>query len=423
MRLVPKFLLLLTVSCSTTQFYRAMLSLVPFCKMKEPEHVASYVVQKMISLFSKNHSDSPGAVILRTTVLMSAMEERGGVIVRLMDFENMITVKSEGLLSGVMKGDNVGARPPIELISLFQGDVQKAMGKFLRSSLDTVLNVKPFKNLMKLEDWLLHSILDAAIAWKHFRFYFAFVQCDKRLFDLDTSVSALNENMLDLDDKLSELDTTLYDLKDSAFDLSKSNSDSESIVETRLRLYLNRYEKFLKPRVLRFKIESSYAIVVAVFNFFQYLHQISRVYARNLSEEIVERLQHEHGEFTLKATAFAGNITTTERTLVRSLPFDGWWYFKSSLDDGLLVPSKLHSLSLSLQYVYHKSLVKVSMYNVSSKPRKELGSLGMIRLHAIDDQSMELIWYTSEEDGAELEKFVRKIGKRSATYIDLIHMI
>ena len=415
-------LLLLTVSCSTTQFYRDLLSLKPYCKMKEPEYKTSYKVQKMISLFCKNHSDTSGHVILRTTVLKSVMEERGGVLQRNLEYRRLITDKSEGLLSGIMKEVYGGPELPIELFSLFSENVRMVMDQFVKSSLDTVLTEWPFKNLLKKEDWLVYSILDAAAAWKLFRNYYEFIPCDARLFDLETSVSALDESMLDLDGKLSELNASMYDLKDKTFDLS----NLESGMETRLTVYLNRYEKFLKPRVQRFEFGCSFAIMVAAYNFIQYLHQISRVYARNISKELVERLQHEHQEFILISVELAKNVTTSERTFIRSLPFDGWWYYDSDINVGLLVPKKLQlqSLGLCSQYANRKSVVKVSMYSVSFQPRKDADSLNMVCVHAIGEQSVELIWYTShKEHEVGLEIFVKSIGERLSTHKEFLDMI
>jgi hypothetical protein len=377
----------------------------------------------MISLFCKNHFDSPGHVILRTTVLKSVMEERGGVLKRNLEYERLITDKSEGLLSGIMKKVNGGPELPIELFSLFSENVRTVMDQFVKSSLDTVLTEWPFKNLLKKEDWLVYSTLDAATAWKQFRIYFEFIPCDARLFDLETSVSALDESILDLDDvKLSELDTSMYDLKSKAFDLS----DLENGMETRLTLYLNRYEKFLKPRVQRFEFGCSFAIMVAAFNFIQYLHQISRIYARNISKELVERLQHEHQEFIRSSVKLAKNVTTSERTFIRSLPFDGWWYYDSDINVGLLVPKKLQlqSLGLCSQYANRKSVVKVSMYSVSFKPRKDADSLNMVCVHAIGEQSVELIWYTShKEHEVSFEIFVKRIGERLSTHKEFLDMI
>ena len=132
----------------------------------------------------------------------------------------------------------------------------------------------------------------------------------------------------------------------------------------------------------------------------------------------MERLKHEHEKFTFDAVEFAKNIALTERTLKGTRTFEGWWYYNSSLNEGLLVPRNQHSLKLSSKYACHGLMVKVSLYYVYFKPCKGFNHLKKIRLLEINEQSVEIILYTSQEslDEAWLKKTVAQFNERLSTH-------
>ena len=415
---------LVSVSRSTTFPFREVLSLIVNSRIERREYVMSYVVQRMIALFYRNYSKSNAASILRTTVLESIMETPDDIVKQVVEFKNIIDFNSEGLLSALTSVENKGPEPPIELLSLFNG-ARKDILKFVMGRSDVALEIELCKSMRRMEDWQRETIVEAAISWKHFRSYFEYIRSDGRLLDLETDISNFDEGMLDLDEKLSDLDTKLFDLEDKAFDLSSPISELHRALEMRLNLYLNRYEQFLKRRVQKFDFGSSFATVAAVYNFFKYLHQLSRVYAGNLSSTLVERLQKEHNKAVLDIIDFAKNIATTERTFKGSCLFEGRWYFNSHIYNGILVPSKLDSLSISMKYANLKVFTKVSLYHVCFEPRKGIKYLGMARLHSRDEQSNELILYSSRNglDEAWLEKFVGQLKEGVITHPTILKMI
>ena len=406
--------LLLVNVCNTTTFpFREVLNLKLFSRNEGPEYLPSYAAQSMISLFCKNHSDSPGPALFRATVLRSIMEKPGSVIEKGDDFEYMILDKSHGLLGGFFEEENNGPEPPFEFLSLYEGSERKTMRKSLISELDVVL----VTNAMMVENWPRRSIAEAAISWRLFRKFFKYLRCDGRVLDLGIDVFDLNGVMLELDESIPDLNPKLFNLED------KYRKDN---IETRLNIYLNRYEMFLKPGVLKFTFAYSYPKMTSMFYFFQYLHQISRVYAGDLSSTIVERLQREHKEFVNDAIEFVTNLTATERTLKAALPFDGWLYFNQELIRGILVPSALHSATFSSQYANHSPLVKVSLYYVNFTPWKNFKHASFSHIQKIDDEnSYELILHTSREDFDEvwLEKLVRKLSGSWTNQDDLMNFI
>ena len=418
------FLLLVCASCTSTFLFREVLNQKLLSRNKEPNYLPSYAAQRMISLFCKSYSDTPAAVLFRTTVLKSITAAPGSVVKQGTDFEKTIALKSQGMLTGVMNEENDGPDPPIELLYLFEGAGRKTIRKYLTSSLAIELDLKSTSSTMKMEEWLRLTILEAAVAWKQFRCFFTLVRCYGRVLDLNTDVSVMNERMLNFDGKISDLDKKLFDLEDKDFYLS--NSASKDNIETRLKIYLNRYEVFLKPKVFKFSFGCSFVTVMAVFYFFQYLHQISRVYAVDLSNAIVDRLRREHEAFISGATKFATNITTTERTFKIILPFEGSFHFQSLLVDGTLVPSELYSPSISSQYAKHRTKVKLSLYHVHFTPWDKFKFLGIPHMHQVDDKSVELIFYTSRKcwDEAWFKRFVRQLNNRfttQETWIDMIN--
>ena len=341
------FLLLVAISKSTTLFLREVLNLKLLSRNEGSEYLSSYAAQRMIALFCKNYSDSPGPALFRATALQNIMEESKSVIKKSQNFEEMIVDKSEGLLGGFLTSVNDGPEHPIEILSLFDENERKTMRMYLEDSLTKEFHVVSFTNTMKVEDWVKVSIAEAVISWKSFHKFFKYVRCDGRVLDLGTDVSELNERLLGLEESIINLDTKMFNLegKDTALSTWKGN------VEARLNLYLNRYEKFLKPRMFKFNFGCFSAKMNSIFSFFQYLHHISRVYAMVLSSTIVERLQREHKDFVNGTIEFAMNVTKTERTLKAALPFDGWYYF--TLNKGVVVPSDKHTVALSSQYANH----------------------------------------------------------------------
>ena len=405
-------LLLVGVSNSTIFPFREVLNLKILSRNESYEYLPSYAAQRMINLFCKNHSDSPGPALFRDTVLQGIMEKPGSVIEKGEYFEYMILNKSNGLLSGQLEEENIGPEPPFELLSLYEGNEKKTMRKSLLSELDLVI----YTSKMMLENWRQRSKAEATISWRLFRKFFKYIRCDGRVLDLGINMSELDEIVFELDEGITDLNTELFNIEEK---YRKGN------VETRLNLYLNRYDMLLKPRVFKFCFGYSFSKMTSVFYFFQYLHQISRVYAEDLSSTIVERLQREHKEFVNGAIEFVKNITTTERTFVAAFPFDGWLYFNDELIMGILVPSAKHSVTLSSLYANHEPLVKVSLYYVNFTPWKKFKRASFSHVQKIDGNSYELILHTSrkEFDQLWLEKYVRQLSEDSTNQIDLMRFI
>ena len=413
------FLLLVAISKSTTLFLREVLNLKLLSRNEGSEYLSSYAAQRMIALFCKNYSDSPGPALFRATALQNIMEESKSVIKKSQNFEEMIVDKSEGLLGGFLTSVNDGPEHPIEILSLFDENERKTMRMYLEDSLTKEFHVVSFTNTMKVEDWVKVSIAEAVISWKSFHKFFKYVRCDGRVLDLGTDVSELNERLLGLEESIINLDTKMFNIegKDNALSTWKGN------VEARLNLYLNRYEKFLKPRMFKFNFGCFSAKMNSIFSFFQYLHHISRVYAMVLSSTIVERLQREHKDFVNGTIEFAMNVTKTERTLKAALPFDGWYYF--TINKGVVVPSDKHTVALSSQYANHKPLVKVSLYYVNFTAWKKFRSAGFSHIREIDENSFELILHTSREgfDEMWLEKLVKQLSRRLTDQGDLLSIL
>ena len=310
MEVFSGFFAFVAISKSTTLFLREVLNLKLLSRNEDSEYLSSYAAQRMIVLFCKNYSDSPGPALFRATALD-------------------------------------GPEHPVEILSLFGENEKKTMRMYLEDFLTKEFHVVSLTNTMKVENWVKVSIAEAVISWKSFHKFFKYVRCDGRVLDLGTDVSELNERLLGLEESIINLDTKMFNIegKDNALSTWKGN------VEARLNLYLNRYEKFLKPRMFKFNFGCVSAKMNSIFFFFQYLHHISRVYAMVLSSTIVERLQREHKDFVNGTIEFAMNVTKTERTLKAALPFDGWYYF--TLNKGVVVPSDKHTVALSSQYANH----------------------------------------------------------------------
>ena len=409
-------LLLVGVSNTTTSHFREVLNLKLLSRNEDTNYLPSYVAQSMISLFCKNYSISPGPALFRATVLKSIMGKSGSATEKGIEFEKMILNKSEGLLGGYLDIENIGPEPPFELLSLYNGNERKTMRKYLTASLASEFDVVLFTSTLKMENWVKLSISEAAISWKKLYTYFKYIRCESRVLDLGTDVFELNERMLDLDESISDLNTKLLNLE---------YRDGKGDIETCLNEYLNRYEKILKTKVFKFDFGCSHAKLLAVFFFFEYLLQISRVYAMDLSNNYVQRLQGEHREFIYGAIEFATNVATkTKRTFKAALPFDGWLYFKTLYLKGMLVPSTRHNVALLSQYANHRPLLKVSLYYVHFTPWNKVKYAGFTHIQEIADSCFELILHTSREDFDEvwLEKIVRRLSGRLTDHFDLIRI-
>ena len=364
---------------------RELLSLKTQSQIKNSEYTRSYVVHHIISLFAKNPLPSLGKELLRNVILNSIMETEDGVLQQGLAFDELLVIKSKGMLSGLLAKANDGPELPMELVSLFEGIELLVLRKYLQNS-EANLKLCLTTNL---ELWTKLIIEEAALAWKHFRMHFEYIRCVREVFDY--------------------------------------KSNAKITIESRMELYFEAYELVLKPIVFKFDFGSSYAGVIAVFYFFQYLNQISRIYSAELSNSMMDWLQREHEKFIDDAFEFATNITTTQRALIGTLPYTGQWIYESQLNSGTLVPSKYSLLASLSKFPFKISILKVSLYYVYFEPRERFKSLGTVRLHKVepDRQFIELIVYSSRKrlDEAWLASFVDQLNLRWCTLEEVLKMI
>ena len=227
--------------------------------------------------------------------------------------------------------------------------------------------------------WLVFALSEAVTAWKHFSTHYAYIPCSNELAKM-------------------------------------IKSENSCGIRERMDMYLNSYERFLKPTVHQFDLGYSYAIIMTVYYYFQYLHQISRIYALFLTGNQVDRLKNEHQEFIQDTDMFVTGIAL-QRTLIGSLPFDGQWLFTSDLESGILVPSRFYYLKMTAQYNSQIPFKKVSLYYFNPKPQEEEDSPRSVRLLVVDQKYLELTIHTvrTDWDQAWLERFVKRLSTLLST--------
>ena len=375
-KLFLTFLLFSSVCKNTTFPFKELLSLNTLTKRYISECSKSYLVQRMIVLLLEYDSGSRQDIILRNTILGSVMEKpesglRQGVV-----FEQMLDLKSEGLIIKSVTRMNSRLNPPDELLSLFTESGSKGVREFLNGPDDLDLNLTSQTN--GHETWLMVAIIEAITAWKQLKNHIKFI--------------------LSTEDFMN----TLNEISEPGFD-----------PEERMKFYLDFYELLVKPKLLHFDFGGSHALYMTMFYFFQYLHQLSRVYALDLSSGLMDSLQRAHETFLLGSDQFATDLTTSQRTLQRTIPFLGWWCHNDLLEDGISVYKDFYTIDLTKKFMHCTALVKVSVYYEEFERREDVKSAGTIRLQKMGKQILELIIYTSKKFREEwLNEFEERLKKQ-----------
>ena len=378
-------LLFFSIACSSSAIpYRELLSLnTLYREIMTTAFERSYIVQRIIWLFG-TPSDS-AQVFLRDTIFDIVLEDGGDVVRQGKAFSQLVSMKSEGMMSGLYKKENCGLDLSMELQILFKNTGLASVKQFMGNPTNEYYIITRFE---EKEEWLVKTISEAVMAWKQFSTFYKFIPCSNKL---TKSLQATN---------------------------------LQFNIRERMDMYLNCYERFLKPTVHQFDLRNSYAKIMTVYYYFQYLHQISRIYAMFMTSDQINRLKCEHQEFTEDTDLFVSTITL-QRTVISSIPFEGRWLFNANLEDGILIPNTLKSVKavkLPAQYKTHMPLLKVSLYRVYLKQGHDSKST---RLVVFEDRYLEFTIYTTQTDWDEvwLGNFVGKLNNRLSTQEDMIKMI
>ena len=355
-------------------------------KEKTSAFERSYIIQRIIWLFGTLTESAH--VLLRDTILDSVMEKEFEVVRQGTAYSKMVAVKSGGMMSGLYNEENDGLDLSIELQMLFTKTELASVKQFLASTSQEHFFINSCKD-KSVSRWQMLAMSEAVMAWKQFSCYFEYIPCDIEL------LKALN------------------------FMNSKGN------IRERMDLYLNSYEMFLKPIVHQVDLEYSYAKIMTVYYYFQYLHQISRLFAMYLTCDQVDRLKREHKEF-IEDTDLLVSTITLQRTLIGTLPFNGLWLYSTELESGILVPNKYNAIELVAQFRTHMPLQKVSLYRVNLKleEEKRKGSSGCIRL-LVNQKYLELTIHTTRTDWDQvwLGNLVKRLNTGLSTQSDILNMI
>ena len=340
-----------------------------------------YIVQRIICLFGA--SNDSAQALLRGTILDRVMEEEGEVLRQGKAFSKLVSAKSELMISGLDGQENGGLDLSIELKVLFQGTTGLASVKqFMASTSQDHFSFSGSK-IKSVRRWQMLAMSEAAMAWKQFNTHYEFAPYCNKL------TKALN------------------------------SKNPQCDIKERMDTYLNSYERFLKPTVHQLDLTKSYARLMSVYYFFQYLHQISRIYAAFLTSDHMNRLKCEHLKFIEDTDSFLSSIIL-QRTLISSLPFDGRWMFKTQFGDGIVVPSNLYSVKLVEQYKKHIMLTRVVLYHVGLN-----NSPGCVRFLIMEQGHLELTIFTTrtEWDEVWLRKLVNLLNRRLSSHDDISYMI
>ena len=394
-KLNPIFLLILLLllffgfASSTFPYREVLLLKTLFRQSNVTAFDKSYIVHRIIWLFSNYQSGYPAQAILRATMVDSVMEEDGDVVRQGTAFDETIVLKSVNMLSGLWRKENVGPEPSVEMQRIFKGTNLSSVRRILRSPFLENFGLTSCTD-GPVEGWRGKVMTETIMAWKHFRTYFEFIPCSNEL------MNALNSKTLHCSS------------------------------EDRLTRYLKIYDQFMKPIVHQFDLGNSFAKVMTVYYFFQYLHQFSRMYAGSLTIDLIDLLERTHREFIQDTDAFVTSTDATNlpRTFISSLPFEGRWVYSDHLDEGVLIPSKLNPLQAAAHYTTHKPLQKVSLYRVHLQHEAEKSSPGCIRMLLHEEKYVELVVYTRMDwNEVWLEKFVKKLNADFRTQKEILDMI
>ena len=368
--------------------YREILSLKAFHREKTATDLEkAYIVQGIIWLFG--HSDDSAQVLLRDTILDSVIEEEGEVVRQGIAYSTMVKRKSEGMINSFYRKENDGLELSVELDLLFQGTSGLASVKqFMANASKDHFSIASCKD-KSVKRWQMVAMSEAATAWKQFSSYYEFF------------------------------------LSKTKFTKTLNSKSLQNNIGERMNMYLDSYERFLKPVVNQFDLGYSYAKILTTFYFFQYLHQISRIYAVHVTSDHINRLKRSHMEFIEDTGVFVSTITL-QRTVIGSIPFSGIWMYDSKVENGILVPNKFKTVAMAAQYKTHKPLLRVSLYRVDLKHEQNSKSLlEYIRFSSNDEKCLELLIQTTQTDWDELwlGNLVRKLNNRLSTQDDITEMI
>ena len=386
-----QLLLCFTFSSTSSSFsYRELLSLKALHRKNE-NFERSYIVQRIIWLFGQ--SDDSALVLLRDTILDNVIEEEMEVVRQGTAYSEMVTKESNGMMSGLYKKLNGGLELSMEIQIIFQGTGGlSSIKKFMGDALNDHFSISSCED-KSVKKWQLSVLSEAVMAWKQFSTNYEFIPSGKKI------ANALNS-------------------KQSQFDCRERMGE-------RMSMHLNNYERFLKPTVHQFDLGFSYAIIMTVYYYFQYLHQISRIFAVYITSGMVDRLKREH-EMFIKDTSMFLKKTSLQRTLVGSFPFEGRWLFNTELGDGILVPNTFKAVELVVQYRTHMPLLKVSLYRVNLKHEQEgKSSPGCVRLQVVDQNYLGLTIHTvrANWDQVWLGNLVKRLNRGCSKQSDILNMI
>ena len=352
MKMILPFLLLFSFASSSIHFpYRKVLSLKTLHRKRTTcAFEKSYIVQRIIWLFWKYCSNDSAQVLLRNIILDSVMEDKGEVFRQGKAFSQMVSKKSKGMISGLYKKENSSLGLSAELKILFKGAALASVKQYNASPSQDQMSIS--SNTDKSgERWEMLGMSEAVVAWKQFSTYYEFApRSDKLTKVLNTKCSQIN-------------------------------------IRERMNLYLNSYERFLKPTVNQFDLGNSYAKIMTVYYYFQYLQHISRIYALYLTVDQLDHLKRKHKEF-IKNTKMLATTITLQRTSIGAFPFEGRWLYNTELENGILVPNKLNAIELISQFKMQMPLQKVSLYRVNEQDSNS--SAVCIRLLVVEEKYLEL---------------------------------
>ena len=335
-------------------------------------------------------SDDSALVLLRDTILVGVMEKEWEVVRQGTAYSDMVTLKTRGMLAGLFEKENEGGLElSMEIEMLFKGTTALASVKhFMPIPSNPYFRITSCKDKSE-KGWQLYVMSELVMAWKQFSIYYEYIPCSNKLRKV-------------LNSKSSQLN-----------------------FKERMDIHLDSYERFLKPIAHQLDLGNSYAKILAVYYYFQFVHQFSRIFAGFLTSDQVGRLERAHMEFIENTDLFLSTITL-QRTNVGSFPFEGRWLYNNQLGGGILVPSNFNATNPVAQYKTNIPFQKVSLYRVNLEHEQKGRSLpGCIYLLVVDQKYLELTIHTIREDWDEvwLGNLVMQMNNQLSTQEQILEMI
>lgn len=326
-----------------------------------------YVIQCIIRLFCER-VETPAERLLKNVVLEDVIERKDKFVVQGIAFDSLLTYTSEGLISGLIKQEENGLEPPSELLDLFEGPLRMMIESFLLDRLNLYWHF--VLGVYFPENWQNFLAKEVAMSWKQMRTHSLFMHPGNGFFKV-----------------------------------CYAHGGS---LEDRMNSYLNAYEKFLKPIVHEFKFGQSYANLMTTFYFFQYLQYLTWIHPLAFSEATLSRLITNHTAFMQGSLEFAQRVTHDHRRIVGEIPFLGWWCHDGRAFDGMLMPMALFQERYFSKFKFAIPLLKIVFCHVDFEPIGEQKALGIVRPHALSDNSVQLLVYTTKKqlDAVWFRKFV-----------------